>query len=126
MSRKKSYSDKDGSGRYQGTSENPEIACGFPGCKKVASARSLIDLHHIKPICMGGSDLAYNRMWVCPDHHRRIFVPDCPSGHHSIKHLDSIIVIGYLNSSVGRVLHFVDPSGVERYWAYRNGDFLWK
>ena len=36
-----------------------------------------------------------------------------------MKHLDSIVVIGYLNSSVGSVLHYKDNEGTERYWSYR-------
>ena len=84
-----------------------------------------MDLHHIVPLCMDGSDLPFNRMWVCPDHHRRIFVPGCQSGHHAYKHADSIVVIGYLNSTVGRILHFIDPFGVERFWSYRLEDTFW-
>ena len=117
---------KDGSGRLQGIPHSPDIRCGFPGCQKAGVSRSLVDLHHIIPICMGGSDQPFNRMWVCPDHHRRIHVPGCPSGHHALKHVDSIIVVGYLNSSVGKVLHFVDPFGTERYWSYRLENTLWE
>ncbi len=53
-------------------------------------------------------------------------MPGCPSGHHALKHVDSIIVVGYLNSSVGKVLHFVDPFGTERYWSYRLENTLWE
>lgn len=118
MSKKRTISEKDGSKRHQGSDDSPEIKCGFPGCRKVAHSRSLMDLHHILPMCMEGTDAPWNRMWVCPDHHRKIFVPGCQYGHHALKHIDSIVVVGYLNSSVGRVLQYIDCDGKERYWAY--------
>lgn len=102
-----------------------EHRCEFPGCGKVEGSRSALDLHHILPVCMGGQNAGANRIFLCPSHHRKIYVPGCPSGHHSVKHQDSITIIGYLSSSEGKVLHYKDQDDIERYWCYRTGSNHW-
>lgn len=102
-----------------------EHRCEFPGCAVVEGSRSALDLHHIVPVCMGGTNAGANRIYLCPSHHRKVFVPECPSGHHSISHMDSIVIVGYLASSDGKVLHYKDPAGLDRYWCYRLGANHW-
>jgi hypothetical protein len=82
--------------------------CMYPDCTYTVHDRNLIDWHHIKPKEIGGSDAARNRLFLCPTHHRMIYVPEVSYGIHSIKSRGSIIVKGFMNSTAGIVLHFVD------------------
>jgi predicted restriction endonuclease len=38
----------------------------------ICGERRVRDYHHIVPKCMGGSDKAFNRVNLCPTHHRLV------------------------------------------------------
>ena len=80
--------------------------CMFPECDYEVSDREKIDYHHIKPKELGGSDNSNNRIFLCPIHHRYIYVENVKYGHHSIKRKESIIIRGMYPSTAGTVLHF--------------------
>ena len=92
-----------------------EFNCEFPKCDYSTSHRSQVNYHHIVPLELNGSDKDYNRIWLCPTHHTKIFVPKSKSGMHSIKGLDSIVLIQWLNSTQGRVLEYKDRNGNKFY-----------
>jgi hypothetical protein len=82
-----------------------------------------MDEHHIIPRSMGGGDQGWNKMKVCPECHRLIFVPGMSSGIHSVKHMGSIVVFGYVHTSDGQVLNYrMVESGLEFLWAQRKGE----
>jgi len=85
--------------------------CKFPKCDYTTNHRSQINYHHIIPQELNGTDKDYNRIWLCPTHHTKIFIPKSKSGIHSIKSFDSIILIGWMSSTNGRVLEYQDTSG---------------
>ena len=85
--------------------------CKFPKCDYSTNHRSQINYHHIVPQELNGTDKDYNRIWLCPTHHTKIYVPKSKSGIHSIKSFDSIILIGWMSSTKGRVLEYQDRSG---------------
>lgn len=80
--------------------------CGFPGCDYRTNYRSYICKHHIKPKCDGGIDDEYNRIWLCPNHHVRIYIPGCTNGIHKICTSESIILEKWVMSSDGKLLSF--------------------
>jgi len=88
--------------------------CYFPGCSYSTDYRHQIHYHHIIPESMGGSDKEFNRIFVCPNHHAQIFVPNS-KGVHSIQGADSIIIHGWVRSTGGRLLHYTDSNGVEQF-----------
>lgn len=81
-------------------------ACHFPGCGYVSSQRSGVDYHHILPRHMGGTNKPSNLIPLCPACHRKIYVPDCVHGPHSLLRVESAIVMGNLASSQGLVWVF--------------------
>ena len=85
--------------------------CEFPKCNYTTMHRSQVNYHHIVPQELNGSDKDYNRIWLCPTHHTKIYVPESKSGMHTIKGLDSIILIQWLNSTGGKVLEYNDIKG---------------
>jgi len=85
--------------------------CEFPGCDYVCEHRSQIHRHHIVPKTLNGSDKEYNKIYVCPNCHTRIYVPGVKHGIHSIKTNESIIINGWLGSTNGRVLEYINSSG---------------
>ena len=85
--------------------------CKFPKCDYTTNHRSQINYHHIVPQELNGTDKDYNRIWLCPTHHTKIYVPESKSGIHSIKSFDSIVLIGWMSSTNGRVLEYQDTSG---------------
>lgn len=91
--------------------------CWFPGCCKTYPDRSSVDIHHIIPKGMPGtSEKPYNKIVLCPSCHRRIHVPGTVRGIHSIKREDSIILKGYLSTSVGKALVYINSKDETRVW----------
>lgn len=80
--------------------------CGFPGCNYTVLERSLIERHHITPIELGGCDADYNLIYLCPNHHKLIHIPNCNFGIHSISHNDSIVILKIYKSTIGRILEY--------------------
>ena len=90
---------------------NKLFGCEFPKCNYTTNHRSQVNYHHIVPLELNGSDKDYNRIWLCPTHHTKIYVPKSKSGMHSIKGQDSIVLIQWLNSTGGKVLEYNDIKG---------------
>jgi hypothetical protein len=85
--------------------------CQFPNCKYSTDIRSQINKHHIKSVELNGSDDDYNRIYLCPNHHTKIYIPESKSGLHSFKGADSIILLRKLNSTGGTVVEYIDSNG---------------
>lgn len=85
--------------------------CQFPNCLYHTNIRSQINYHHIVPSELNGSDKDYNRIYLCPNHHSKIYVPLAKSGIHSIKGKDSIIIIRKLSSTIGTIIEYIDING---------------
>jgi 5-methylcytosine-specific restriction endonuclease McrA len=91
--------------------------CWFPGCCNTYPEKSSVDIHHIIPKGMPeSSEKPFNKIVLCPSCHRRIFVPGTKRGIHSIKRNDSIILKGYLSTSVGKALLYEDSKGIPHVW----------
>ena len=88
--------------------------CKFPNCDYSTNHRSQINYHHIIPRELNGSNKDFNRIWLCPTHHTKIYIPHS-NGMHSIKGSDSIILVGWLTSTGGRVLEYKDIGGTSFY-----------
>lgn len=82
------------------------LICHFPGCDVEFSLRNEYDLHHIKPVSMGGNNKPYNLIPLCPSCHRKVFVPGMKAGHHSIEKEDSIIIYAKLLSTSGIAIEY--------------------
>jgi len=80
--------------------------CQFPNCTYETNNRHQIHYHHIKPKELGGIDKDSNRLWVCPNHHTSIFIPESSNGIHSINTKVSIILHNIYKSTGGRVLEY--------------------
>ena len=81
--------------------------CQMPFCDYVCEDKSQIHNHHIKPKALGGSNHKSNLIHLCPNcHDGRIYVPEATNGLHSIKHSNSIILIGKLASTGGPVISY--------------------
>ena len=85
--------------------------CEFPNCDYVCESRSQIQIHHIVPKELGGSEQQSNKITLCPNCHTRVYVPDVKSGIHSIKADNSIIIKGWFASSAGRALQYINSDG---------------
>lgn len=98
--------------------------CKYPGCKFQTTSRDRIDYHHIIPRSMPGTtNKPFNRLWLCPDHHRAIYVPGMKAGHHSIVNADSIIVLYKRTSTAGDVLEYTRCSDSKSfYYFYKTGE----
>lgn len=89
--------------------------CEFPGCNYKTKYKSQITYHHIVPVECGGSDKAFNRIWLCPNHHTRIYIPEATHGIHVTKGENSLMLVGWLQSTTGKVLEYIDESGNTQY-----------
>jgi len=96
--------------------------CNFPGCDYETEHRTQIESHHIEQQSDGGSNKEFNRVFLCPNHHARIYVPTASSSSkHSIKGDDSIILKRWLQCTFGsRVLEYEDMSGSIEYIEDKN------
>ena len=63
-------------------------------CDYQTKNRNNIEYHHIIPKELEGSDKLNNRVWLCPNHHKMIYVSGSKAGIHSIKNESSIIIKG--------------------------------
>jgi len=91
--------------------------CEFPNCLYTTENRSQIHYHHIVPKELNGNNNQGNLIYLCPNHHSFIYVPECKTGIHSIKHPNSIIIINKLRSTTGIVLEYIDH-GITTYYFY--------
>jgi len=91
------------------------FVCEFPGCTYKTKYRSQINDHHIVPVEHGGFDKRKNRIMLCPTHHTKIYIPEATHGIHTVKGEDSIILKGWLQSTAGKLLEYIDESGNTQY-----------
>jgi len=89
--------------------------CEFPDCGHSTEDRNQIHSHHIVPKELDGVNDDYNKISVCPNCHNRIYVEGTKSGIHSIKNKNSIILNGWLTSTNGKVLEYIDVDGEIEY-----------
>ena len=89
-------------------------------CDYSTENRNYIEYHHIVPKELKGSDKPYNRIWLCPNHHKMVYVDGSQSGIHSIKNDDSIIIKGKLDSTGGKILVVESVKGIENYILIKN------
>lgn len=89
--------------------------CCYPNCTYSTTERSLIEWHHIVPKELNGSDKAYNRIYLCPIHHKMVYVPESMTGQHAKKLAESIIIKGKFKSTCGEVLQIIDTDGCEKF-----------
>lgn len=95
--------------------------CCFPNCSYETNERSLIHYHHIIPKELEGVDKKKNRIYLCPNHHNLIYVPEAKTGVHSRFTEDSIILKGgWLQSTNGHVLEYQKINGVTTYLEDKN------
>lgn len=85
--------------------------CEFPGCDYSTESRTQIEYHHITPKSKGGKNDRSNRAWLCPNHHKKIYIPTEEKGIHSKQSEDSIILVGWMQSTAGRTLCWRKPDG---------------
>ena len=85
--------------------------CELKSCNYTTLNRSQIQYHHIVPLELNGSNKEYNRIWLCPTCHTKVYVKESRRGIHSIQGQDSIIIIQWMSSTSGRVLECQDRSG---------------
>lgn len=82
--------------------------CQIPNCGFSTEVRTQIHNHHITPREHGGTNKAHNRIYLCPVHHTKIYIPSATRGMHANKGVDSIILLGWRESSRGKVLHYIE------------------
>ena len=63
-----------------------------------------------------GENKKCNRIFLCPNHHTKVFIPESKSGIHTVKGKDSIILKGWLQSTGGMILNYIDQDGKEQYY----------
>jgi hypothetical protein len=85
--------------------------CNYPCCDYKVKDRRLIHNHHIIPKELGGTDDDYNRIFLCPNHHSKIYIPNSINGQHSIMVEGSIIIKNKYLSTNGYVLEIIDMNG---------------
>jgi len=82
--------------------------CQFPNCTYTTENRNKIDSHHIVPVEQSGSNDSWNRIWLCPNCHRKIFIPTAKSGMHSKRSKNSVELINKIYSTAGYLLEYKD------------------
>ena len=90
-----------------------EFICHYPNCDYKTSKKSLIDHHHIIPKHLGGSNRSNNIITLCPNHHRKILVPNSLYGMHKIKQEGSIIIKNIFSSNHGKILSYINCDDLE-------------
>lgn len=89
--------------------------CEFPYCDYSTENRSQIHYHHIVPVEFKGSNKPFNRLYLCPNCHNRIYIPNS-TGQHSTQFDNSIIVNHKLMSTNGLVLEYIECDEVKYYF----------
>ena len=84
-----------------------KYSCQFPNCSYSTDSRHQIHYHHIDPVELEGSNKKFNRIWLCPTHHSWVYIPESKSGIHSIKTDNSMVLLSWKQSTVGRVLEYI-------------------
>lgn len=87
--------------------------CAF--CDYETMDRAKIHQHHIQPRESGGNNKQYNLILLCPNHHNLVYCPEAKMGIHSLKSENSIQIIGWVQSSCGKLLRYIDEKGEEKF-----------
>ena len=85
--------------------------CQFPDCSYQTNERRQIDLHHITPKEIGGKDDEWNRIFLCPNCHRKVFIKESKTGMHSKQGNDSIILLKKHFSTNGTLIEYINKNG---------------
>jgi 5-methylcytosine-specific restriction endonuclease McrA len=80
--------------------------CEYPNCNYQTDIRSKINYHHIIPKSKSGSNKNFNRIWLCPNCHTSIYIPEETKGIHSKFNDNSIIILGWKLSTAGKILEY--------------------
>jgi len=90
--------------------------CQYPNCDYETSCKSHIQNHHIIPKENKGSNHKKNRIYLCPTHHTKVYIPESKQGIHTIKGKDSIIINGWRSATTShRILEYIDESNQIQY-----------
>jgi hypothetical protein len=89
-------------------------------CNFKTKYRNEIQTHHIVPRELNGSNDKWNLVYLCPNCHHLIFVPNSKSGHHSIRTPNSIIIVCKYLSTDGPILSYINMNGLELYTKLKN------
>jgi predicted restriction endonuclease len=95
-----------------------KFKCEFPNCEYEVNDKHLVHKHHIIPKELNGKNDKMNIIYLCPNHHSRIFIPNSNRGIHSLKVDDKIIIFGFLSSTFGKILHYSNMNNEEFYYNY--------
>ncbi len=87
---------------------NPRYICEFPTCNYI-TYHKYIHYHHIIPKSKNGSNKHYNRVWLCPNHHCRIYIPGETNGIHAVCTEESVILISKRMTTCGILLEYRIP-----------------
>ena len=90
--------------------------CEFPNCGYETKNRTQIHEHHIVPKELGGKDKKFNKIFLCPNCHNRVYIPEAKIGIHSIKNDNSIIISKWLMSTAGKVLEYIEQNETKYYF----------
>jgi len=75
-------------------------------CDYTTNVKKAIHIHHIKPRELGGENKQYNLVYLCPNHHSQIYIPESKQGIHSIIANEAIIIIGWRFTTEGYLLEY--------------------
>lgn len=98
--------------------------CWFPNCQYSTNSRSKIDYHHVIPRELDPSPRNKMTIPLCKTHHALIYVPESCSGQHSIRTLDSLIIKGIYDSTVGKAILYENMNGEEFYYTPKDKGIL--
>ena len=87
-----------------------QYRCQFPNCSYETNVRTQIHEHHIKPREHLGSNHKWNKIWLCPSCHHKIYVPNS-KGIHSVKNENCVEIICWRNN--GAILEYKDSEGIK-------------
>lgn len=80
-------------------------------CEYSTENKKEIDIHHIIPRELGGNNNIENKIHLCPNCHRKIYIPESKKGLHSKKTNNSIQLIQKRFSTIGYLLEYIDEFG---------------
>ena len=84
-------------------------------CRYTTDLKSQIHEHHIIPREAGGPDFKWNKVWLCPNCHSKIFSEQSITGIHAKKGVLSIRLIGWRDTTAGKLLEYIDENGETKY-----------
>lgn len=90
--------------------------CEFPNCDYSTNIRSQIHKHHIISRAQIKCNKKFNTIFLCPNCHTKIYIPEVKKGIHSKHTEDSIILIRWLMSTSGKVLEYKDINNNIHYY----------